>query len=999
MVSRGAVAPLVGRAEELSLVASLLKEAKKGSGRTLIVSGEGGIGKTRILTAAAEKAHKDGWNVVVGRAYAVETGIPYALFSDALLPLLRSLEPGTLSVLTRGGMAELGYLFPGLASPGDRERASASVDPADLKARLLWNFTQFLGRLSARQPLCIVLENLQWADASSLELLHFVARQIGSHPIALLVSYNDAELDTNPVLRTTAHSLVSLSVAAQFKLAPLSAHEIAQMLEDRFGPDGNSRSQFSALLYGWTRGNPFFVEETLKWLVESGVLRETDSLWTGWEVESLQLPPTVREAVAVRMSKLSTHGRDLVNVAAVIGTRLTFDQLAAVSPLDDETLAITLDELCKLRVLTEVEGPGGAAYDFEHPILQQVAYSALGAARARLLHASVAEALETLYGKRASQHAGELAFHFTRSNTLAPKAVLYLSEAGQTALATYANREAAAFLTSALQQLENTDDATVDRDEIVRGLARARQRLGDYDGALELWATARQSAIAREDDASLAAIEHRMGLACYWSGRFDDALAHYASGLKAAQHGPDRAIVVRLHLATGTCLQELGRLDASKEEVGAALAAAEQTGSDALLARAHRALLLLYAWTGPADLAFEHGDKAIRYAEASGEKMLEWTAHWGMGLLTGLTGKATKIAEHITHCERLQEQLRSPLLPLWTAELSLQYASWTGEWDSGLALGERTIALARSLSQRTLLPRLLVWTGLIYLWRHDLDRARAYFDEAWKLSGAGTATEYKLDVPTVVPAHMGLAAYYLEVANYEEAIRIGEAGRELADKLGYIAWTLQWLLPVVGEAALWNKEFSRAEAHSERMRRDAKALSSPVGLAYADACDGMLLLFRDRNFTGSMPLLQKAIDQLEAIRLPDPAARVRRTLADALKNGGDREGAIRELRVAHDAFAKLGAAGQLDKVRNELRNLGARPPARMVATGMAGLTGRELEIARMVSLRKSNKEIGVALDISARTVSTHLSNIFGKVGVGSRGELADFVRSNAMEEA
>src|SRR5829696_966849 len=144
---RGTLAPLVGRAEELSLVVSLLKEAKKGSGRTLIVSGEGGIGKTRILTAAAEKAQKDGWTVVIGRAYAVETGIPYALFSDALLPLLRSLEPGTLSVLTRGGMAELGYLFPGLASPGDRERASASVDPADLKARLLWNFTQFLGRL------------------------------------------------------------------------------------------------------------------------------------------------------------------------------------------------------------------------------------------------------------------------------------------------------------------------------------------------------------------------------------------------------------------------------------------------------------------------------------------------------------------------------------------------------------------------------------------------------------------------------------------------------------------------------------------------------------------------------------------------------------------------------------------------------------------------------------------------------------------------------------
>lgn len=310
--------------------------------------------------------------------------------------------------------------------------------------------------------------------------------------------------------------------------------------------------------------------------------------------------------------------------------------------------------------------------------------------------------------------------------------------------------------------------------------------------------------------------------------------------------------------------------------------------------------------------------------------------------------------------------------------------------------GERTIALARSLRQRTLLPRLLVWTGLIYLWRHDLDRARAYFDEAWELSGAGTATAERLDVSTVVPAHMGLAAFHLETDDYAEAIRVGEAGLALADKLGYVAWSLQWLLPVVGEAALWKRDFNRAELHSQRIRRDAHRLGNPISLAMADACDGMLLLLRDANTKDSVPLLRAAVDALETIPLPDAASRVRRGLASALRHAGDRGAATRELRIAHDAFARLGAAGQLDNVRSELRVLGARPPARSVTTGMSGLTGRELEIARMVARRKSNKEIGAFLDISARTVSTHLSNIFGKVGVGSRGELADFIRTNSL---
>ncbi|MEO8576345.1 MAG: AAA family ATPase [Gemmatimonadales bacterium] len=999
MTKTGGTLPLVGRVEELSLIASILKDAKKGNGRTLIVSGEGGVGKTRILTAAAEKAAADGWNVVTGRAYAVETGIPYALFSDALLPLLRKIEPATLSVLTRGGTSELSYLFPALALPGDRERASASSDASDLKARLLWNFTQFLGRLASRQPLCIVLENLQWADASSLELLHFVARQISTYPIALLVSYNESERDINPVLRATEQSLIGLGVAIVSRLEPLTPGDVAQMLEERFKVDGSDVRQFSALLYGWTRGNPFFVEETFKWLVESDVLREEGGRWVGWEVESLQLPPTVRDAVAARMTRLTPAARDLANLAAVVGARITFDQLAALSSLTGENLANAFDELSSNRILEEVHGLEGAAYDFAHPVLQQVTYGALGAARARLLHASVAESLESFYGKHATEHAGELAFHFTRSGALAPKAVLYLNEAGRSALAAYANREAAAFLTAALHQLDNLDETSADRDEIVRGLARARQRLGDYDGALTLWSSARAAAALRSDYAALATIEHRMGLACYWSGRFDDALRHYAAGLDAAARGPDRAIVVRLHLANATCLQELGRLDASKEQVESALVAAEKAGSDEMLARAHRALLLLYAWTGPADLALAHGHKAILFAESAGEKMLEWTAHWAMGLLAGLTGKAPEVIAHIRHCERLEEQLRSPLLPLWTAELSIQYASWMGEWDAGVALGERTIALARSLRQRTLVPRLLVWTGLIYLWRHDLERAKSYFDEAWTLSEAATATEHRLDVPTVVPAHMGLAAYHLETGNFAEAIRIGEAGRALADKLGYIAWTLQWLLPVVGEAALWNKEFERAEAHSRRMRRDAIRLSNPIALALADACDGMLLLFRDQNPTGAIPLLESAIAQLEAIPLPDAASRVRRPLSFALKDAGDRERAVRELRKAHEVFARLGAAGQLDNVRAELRVLGARPPARSVGEGMSGLTGRELEIARMVAHRRSNKEIGAALDISARTVSTHLSNIFAKVGVGSRGELADFVRDNSMDEA
>jgi DNA-binding CsgD family transcriptional regulator/tetratricopeptide (TPR) repeat protein len=1002
-------APLVGRSAELALLSNATDDAAKGAGRSVFIVGEGGIGKTRLASAAAERAVKRGWSVAVGRAYPVETGVPYALFSDALLPLVRNLDPAALSVLTRGSASDFGYLFPSLGPSADRNRTSAGADPSEIKARLLWSFTQFLGRLSTKQPLLIVLENLQWADASSLELFHFLARQIEAQKIILLGTYNEAERDSNAVLRTTEQSLLRLGCLTVVKLAPLGQTEVEDFIQQVFAVDRNATRHFSAMLYDWTRGNPFFVEETLKSLVDSGALSKTDGRWTGWEMETLQLPSTIRDVVKVRVDRLSLNARTLANLAAVIGTRAPHDTLARVSRLSEGEIIAGMDELLAQRVLQETGNVDAIQYDFTHPLLQQVVYSELGQARARLLHATIAEALESLYGDAVLGHVDELALHFARahSQSLARKAVRYLHAAGRSALERYANREAANYLAAALDHLDKDPTITdAPREEILITLARTRQRLGEYDAALELWERARHDAAARGEPGTIADIEHRMGLACYWSGRYADALSHYEAGL-SQEGSSDATTSVRLRLAKGIVLQDLGRLKEAQAEVEKALATAAASGvaNDSLLSRAHRALLLLYAWTGPLELAREHGLKAIAHAEAAGQRMLEWTAHWGMGLLAGVSGDAQAVVKHIAAADKLAEQMHSPILPLWTAELSVQYLSGIGDWDAALETAERTISLAKSLNQRMLLPRLYVWSGLIYLWRGSDEKAKEYFDLAWKLAGGETAgslegaEERALDVSSIVPAHLGLASYHLAKGDAAEAVRIGEAGLAIADRTGYVVWSLQWLLPMVGEAALTGRDFGRAALHLARMRKDAGRLNHRLGLAYADACDGLLAWFRDGDPRRAIDLLRSSVDQLEAIPFPPQAARIRRRLAGALVAVGDREEGMRELRKAHDVLARLEATAELSGAREEMRERGVRPPPKTISTGAAGLTGREIEIARMVATRKSNKEIGGALSISARTVSTHLSNIFLKLSVGSRGELADFVRQNGLLDA
>ncbi|HKO15527.1 MAG TPA: AAA family ATPase [Gemmatimonadaceae bacterium] len=997
--------PLTGRARELAALSSALQDVEAGRGGTILLAGESGVGKTRLATTLAEHAGKRGFRVAIGRAYPVETGVPYAVFSDALTPVLRALEPSLLSLLTRGGVAELTHLLPALAIGEHAAPAAPRGDPAEIKARLLWNFSQFLSRFAARNPLLLVLENLHWADSASLELLHFVARQAGGDRILIIGTYNDAETrrtDPRSTLRMMEGSLANLGRARVMRLGPLDEAATIDLVAGALSADAALVKDVGSLVYQRTRGNPFFIEETLKSLAEDASQR---ARVIAGEAEALELPRTVRDAVLGRVGTLSEPARALADLIAVIGTRVMHRALAAVSALPEPALLAGLDELRRSRVLEEIAEDGTIVYDFSHPLFRETLYAELGLARARALHSTVAEALERFHGASAPAHADELAFHYLRADAtgLAAKAVRYLRAAGRNAMAKHANREAADYLAAALELTGNDRTAAGVQGsaasltlELTLDLARARLRLGEYDAALALWASAAAEAETCGLTSRLGTIRRSMGMASFWSGRHEEALAHYEAAIAAAVAAGQPATEARTLVAQGMCFQGLGRRDEARQAVLRALAIAERVGDPGLLARVHRALLLLFVWTGPPEEARKHGARAIELAEQSGERGVAWSAHWALAMLAGLTAHAHEVPAHLAEAQRLAEELRSPLLRVWTAEVAIEYHAGIGDWDSAVAEAERTVAMARGLGQRTLLPRVLVWLGLLHFGRGDVQRGKACVDEAWTLAGADSAdTAPTADVHSIVPAHTGRAAYHLTMQEYVDAIRIGERGLAIADASGYVVWAIHRLMPVIAEAALWKSDLKRARRLGERLRRDSERLGHKLGLAWADACDALVeLLHGDKH--RAVERLRHVAEQLEAVPYVPDAARVRRQLARALAETGDRDGATRELRRAHEVFARLGAQPELDATREQLRQLGARPPVRTSATGVGGLTGRELEIVRLVAMRRSNKEIGKALDISARTVSTHLSNIFGKLGVASRGELADYAREEGL---
>ena len=985
------VAGLVGRTKELAALTAALDAGRRSLGSVHLVTGEGGIGKTRLTSEVATRARARGFTTLIGRAFPVETGIPYALFADAFVPMLREMPPASLQTLTRGATAELGLLFPTLRG---ETVAAPRGDPAELKPRLLDTFDGLVERLAKKQPMLLVLENLQWADPSSIDLFHFVARSAAARSLVLVATYNDAQRERNRSLIAAERSLTSLGALARHPLTGLSAEEIVSLVTESFGVTREAIGDFAQRIHARTRGNAFFVEESLKALVVAGRLKREGERWVGWTTDQLALPDTIRDALGVRFENLTEGAKRLVQIASAVGTHVPHALLVRIGGLDGATLLATIDELRRERLFEETEGTAGPTYLFTHPMLQEMLYAELSLVRRQQLHGEIADALEAEYGASALLHAEELAVHFGRAEarTHRDRAVRYLVAAGKLALDRGANREAADSLEAAFALVPEGDGDPA-REVVVDLLARARNRLGDYPTAMRHWEEIARRADARGDRARVGVVSRHLGVAAARSGDVGLALEHFARGVDATQAVGDLVSEASLLLARSNVFLDIGRGPEAEAGVRRALEIAEPLGDAALLARVHQALQTLAVWQGPGENVRRHGEMAREYARACGDLHTEWSTQWTNALHAGLTGDSAGTARDLAESRRLADELRSPLLRFWTAEVEIEYRSAAGQWDDALALADRTITEAQDFRQRHLLPRLLVWSALINLGRGEFEEGKERIDEAWRLSGADRLAEGgPLQVHSIVPAHVGLGYYHYYLGDYRTALEVGTRGLGIADRTGYTVWSVYRLLPLVAECHMRLYQWDEARAVATRLREAADRLGHPLARAWSDACAAIEARFiGDR--AASIAGLRAAAEALEAIPFVEHAARLRRRMAEPLIEIGDLKGAEREFRSAFDAFKRLGARGPMEEIRERMRQVRITPPAMPpTASGFASLTATEAQIARLVEEALRDREIAARVKCGHRTVGTHLNNIYRKLGIHRRQELARFVR-------
>ena len=469
----------VGRAAERAMLDQARGSARSGARQFVLLSGEPGIGKTRLAAYAALGANADGFGVCWGSC-SEDLAAPYEPWIAVCSQLIEHAPAEVLAgYLARFG-GEVGRLARNLAQRVTDAPAPQSSDPETERFLLFQAIGELLRAVALTAPLFVVLDDFHWADAQSVALLKHVGRSIMDCPLTVLVTYRDTDVGTDDPLTAVLADLRRLEGVERISLHGLAVEDVEAMTAAVAGHDLDEEGvALAGEIAAETDGNPFFVGEILRNLAESGlvVFDEGRGRWQVDRSSGVALPESVREVVERRVAVLGKGARQTLTVAAVIGRSFDLELLARLVEIDETALLDQLEAAVQASLLRESTDQVGR-FTFEHALINHTLYEGLGGSRRARVHQGIAEALEDLHGTDSGEHLAELALHWRLATVSVDKtkAARYAVRAGRQALDSLAPSEAAKLFADALELLGT--DVTVERCEALIGLGEAQRHAG-----------------------------------------------------------------------------------------------------------------------------------------------------------------------------------------------------------------------------------------------------------------------------------------------------------------------------------------------------------------------------------------------------------------------------------------------------------------------------------------------------------------------------------------
>src|SRR5579875_722469 len=753
-----------GRNQELKTLRSLVERVRSGETQVILVSGEAGIGKSRLVAEVKVAAAAHGFLLLEGQCFQTDSASPYA----PLLDLFRAyfarwtstvhtdpthIFASTLSRL----LPELALLFPDLAALP----ASPAGDPEEEKRYLFAAMVHFVMEQAMQHPVFLIIEDIHWCDDVSLELLLHLVRRCRRVPLLLLLTYRHEE--QHPRLRRWITQLDRERVVQECSLKSLSRDDVAGMIRVML----NLQQEVNAdLLNTLSEGNPFFVEELLKSLMTSGELASVDGTWKLTTRRTL-IPRSVEEAVQQRIAYLSTDARRLVTLAAVAGYRFNVILLREILQCEEGQLLALLKEVMIAQLVVE---EATDQFAFRHALTQEAIMASLLLRERQGMHRRIVETLERLCNSSPTyreRYLEELASHSNAAG-LWEQALAYAQEAGKKALRLYAQQTAIDHFTHAIEAahyLSQTPSASL---YLARG--QAYETLGDFERARHDYERALAAARTMQD--SLMEWQSMIAIGFLWTGRnYDQAEVWFRQALALAEQLADLALRARSLNRLSNWLLNTGRIQEAQEILQEALHLLETQQNDQVMAETLEMLGMATFFMGdPATAVKVYFERAIELFCVLGDQQ---------GLLSNLAARALDSAPETI--ETTSSALRTREECVHDAEEALCLARQTNS-QAGQAFVE------------------IATTGVLFSFG-EFGSALAHAQEALRIA---TAIEHQ---EWIAATYGMLGQLYLLLLETDKAAFYLEAGVADAQALGSAIWTKQ-LTPYLALTYILRREFS-----------------------------------------------------------------------------------------------------------------------------------------------------------------------------------------------
>jgi predicted ATPase/DNA-binding CsgD family transcriptional regulator len=990
--NRPVVCPaFIGRAHDLAALHQLVENVKSREGHAALVSGEAGIGKSRLVAEVKTYAAHHGFLPLQGNCFSTDSSFPYAPLRDLLRTYLTSGVEVTIDL--EPYVFDLSKLLPDLPLLAPQFVISPSTeaiaDPEKEKRRIFTTLTHFFMHQAARQPVLCIIEDLHWCDDITLEFLLSVVRRCAQHPILFLFTYRSDEVQ--PALRPLLAQLNRERLTQEFALSHLSRENVQAMVQAIFALQGPVLPETLNALVTLTEGNPFFIEEILKSLVMTGEIFYADGTWKRKSFQEMSIPQSVQDAVQQRTDHLSPPAKQVLTFASVAGRRFDFALLQQVMQCDEEQLLVLIKELIAAQLVIEESAD---RFAFRHALTRQAIYSHLLARERRALHRTLAEMIEQLHSSSLQDaHVADLAYHFYQAGVWL-KALEYGQLAGEKAIGLYSHRAAVDYFTWALEAADHLSLPPAPALYHTRG--RAYDTLGEFDSAQHDYTRALDAARTMKNRA--AEWQSAIDLGFLWAGRdYTQAETWFRQALILSQSLDDPVLHAR-------SLNRIGNWHLNVEQPHEAL-------------RYHQKALAIFQQL--------HDARGI----AETLDLLGMTSYLGGDSIGGTAyyQQAIALFEELGNREGLTSSLAT--LTMRAATFHTDALIVAASLTEVLPDTERAVKIAREIGQRSAEAYALLQLGLCLGSQGEYTRALAACQQSLQIAEEIEHRQWQTAAHTMLGGvYNGLLAHRHASDHFEQALVFAQEMHSLfwtrmatsylasaaiqlhdlarAETLLHTALNADTPAQTTAQRMTWcaSVELSLAQGHPTHALHSIDQLIASAVRSDEGQCGPRVLKLRGE----ALAALQRPVEAEVTFQKAQEVARIQGArpeqwricialgnLYQAQARNAEAEQAFATARTLIEELAATIADEPLREhfLRQATTMLPQKHPLaseadRSARQAFGGLTTREREVAILIAQGKSNQSIADTLVITRRTVETHIGNIMFKLDCTSRTQIA-----------